>query len=164
MNYLCEGKVNALGETMWKSNGDIAACADNTIRMMFFSSPRQAEDDNYYYGRGFAAVMKSPKGAPFSTKGCYMKMNIDGSVSINMGGAEVGQGLRTVVRQVAAEALKIAPEKIRVYTEIDTQFSPYEWQTIGSMFTTQGGRAIIRAADKLIKHSQADRRPGAEDR
>ena len=94
--------------------------------------------------------MKSPKGAPFSTKGCYLKMNLDGSVSIVMAGAEVGQGLRSVVRQVAGEALKIAPERIRVYTEIDTQYSPYEWQTIGSMFTTQGGRAIIRAAEKLI--------------
>jgi CO/xanthine dehydrogenase Mo-binding subunit len=55
-----------------------------------------------------------------------------------------------VVRQIAAEALKIAPEKVRVYTELDTQFSPYEWQTIGSMFTMQGGRAIVRAADKMI--------------
>ena len=79
-----------------------------------------------------------------------MKRDIDGSVSVNMGGAEVGQGLRTIVRQIAAEALKIDPERVRVYNEIDTQFSPYEWQTIGSMFTTQGGRAIVRAADKLI--------------
>ena len=94
--------------------------------------------------------MKSPKGAPFSTKGCIIKFNRDGSVSVNMGGAEVGQGLRTVVRQVAAEALMIAPERVRVYDQIDTQFSPYEWQTIGSMFTTQGGRAIIRAAKKAI--------------
>jgi CO/xanthine dehydrogenase Mo-binding subunit len=77
-------------------------------------------------------------------------MNIDGSISINMGGAEVGQGLRTIVQQIAGEALHIPPERIRVYNEIDTQYSPYEWQTIGSMFTTQGGRAIIRAADKLI--------------
>ncbi|RPJ51798.1 MAG: xanthine dehydrogenase family protein molybdopterin-binding subunit, partial [Chloroflexi bacterium] len=150
INYLCEGKVNAVGETMWKSNGSVSACAENT-RKIIFSTPRPAEDENYYYGRGFAAVMKSPKGAPFSTKGCYMKMNTDGSVSVNMGGAEVGQGLRTIIRQVAAEALKIAPEKIRVYNELDTQFSPYEWQTIGSMFTMQGGRAIIRAAEKLIK-------------
>lgn len=150
MNYLSEGKRNAVGEMMWKSNGDIAACAENTLRHVF-SSPKKAEDEQYYYGRGFAAVMKSPKGAPFSTKGCYIKMNIDGSVNINMGGAEVGQGLRTIVRQIAAEALKIAPEKVRVYSELDTQFSPYEWQTIGSMFTMQGGRAIVRAADKLIK-------------
>jgi len=149
MNYLCEGKVNAQGEKYWKSNGDMFKCAD-LVKQKAFSTPKPKEDDTYYYGRGFAAIMKSPKGAPFSTKGCYMKMNIDGSVSLNMAGAEVGQGLRTVARQVAAEALKIPPEKVRVYSEIDTQFSPYEWQTIGSMFTTQGGRAIIRAADKLI--------------
>jgi carbon-monoxide dehydrogenase large subunit len=148
-NFLREGKTTSTGETMWKSNGDIQKCV-NIIKEKVFETPRLSEDENFYYGRGIAAVFKTPKGAPFSTKGCYMKMNIDGSVSVNMAGAEVGQGLRTVVRQVAAEALKIPPEKVRVYTEIDTQFSPYEWQTIGSMFTTQGGRAIIRAAEKLI--------------
>ena len=148
-NFLGEGKVNALGEKMWKTHGDIYKCAE-IVKKKVYGKAKHAEDENFYYGRGFAAVMKSPKGAPFSTKGCYMKMNIDGSVSVVMAGAEVGQGLRTVIRQVAGEALKIPPEKVRVYTEIDTQFSPYEWQTIGSMFTTQGGRAIIRAADKLI--------------
>lgn len=148
-NYLSEGKTNALGERMWKSNGDIYQCTE-LVEKAVFGHAKPKEDQDYFYGRGFAALMKSPKGAPFSTKGCYMKMNIDGSVSINMGGAEVGQGLRTVVRQIAAEALKIPPEKIRVYTELDTQFSPYEWQTIGSMFTMQGGRAIVRAAEKLI--------------
>lgn len=149
MNYLREGKVNGLGEKMWKSHGDISKCTE-IIKKTIFDKPKPAEDENFIYGRGFAAVMKSPKGAPFSTKGCYMKMNLDGSVSVVMAGAEVGQGLRSVVRQVTGEALKIAPERVRVYTEIDTQYSPYEWQTIGSMFTTQGGRAIIRAADKLI--------------
>ncbi|MRR31501.1 hypothetical protein EG834_14515, partial [bacterium] len=136
-NYLREGSVNALGEHMWKFNGDVATAAAK-VQDIVFGHDKPREDETYFYGRGFAAVMKSPKGAPFSTKGCYMKMNTDGSININMGGAEVGQGLRTVVRQIAAEALKIAPEKVRVYTELDTQFSPYEWQTIGSMFTMQG--------------------------
>ena len=149
-NYLRAGKVNALGEKMWKSNGDIDQCV-HVVSQAVYGHDKPEEDDQFFYGRGFAAVMKSPKGAPFSTKGCYLKMNTDGSVSVNMGGAEVGQGLRTVVRQVTGEALKIPPEKVRVYSEIDTQFSPYEWQTIGSMFTMQGGRAIVRAAEKLIK-------------
>ena len=153
-NYLREGRTNSLGEMMFKANGNVEACVDK-VQKEVFTQPKPKEDADYYYGRGFAAVMKSPKGAPFSTKGCYMKLNIDGSVSINMGGAEVGQGLRTVIRQVAAEALQIPPEKIRVYTEIDTQYSPYEWQTIGSMFTTQGGRAIIRAANKMIAQLKA---------
>ncbi len=148
-NFLSEGKVNAVGETMWKHHGNILECATR-VEKMLASKPKPKEDEQYAYGRALVTVMKSPKGASFSTKGCYMKMNVDGSVNINMGGAEVGQGLRTVVKQVAAEALQVPPESIRVYNEIDTQFSPYEWQTIGSMFTTQGGRAIIRAADKLI--------------
>ncbi len=148
-NFLSEGKVNALGETMWKTNGDVKACTD-IIRSNIYNKEFIKEDDDFYYGRGYAALMKSPKGASFSTKGCYLKMNIDGSVSVNMGGAEVGQGLRTIVQQITGEALKVAPERIRVYNDIDTQYSPYEWQTIGSMFTTQGGRAIIRAAEKLI--------------
>ena len=149
-NYLGPGKTTSLGEKLWESNGNVRKCAD-TVKDIVFSKPRKVkEDDRYYYGRGFAALMKSPKGASFSSKSCYLKFNADGSVSINMGGAEVGQGLRTVVRQVAAETLKISPEKIAVYTEIDTQFSPWEWQTIGSMFTIQGGRAIIRACEKAI--------------
>ncbi|MBN2556635.1 MAG: xanthine dehydrogenase family protein molybdopterin-binding subunit [Anaerolineales bacterium] len=149
-NYLGDGTVNALGERMWKTNGDVRACAEEVIGVVY-DGDKPEEDDKYIYGRGFAAVMKSPKGAPFSTKGCYMKMNHDGSVSVNMGGAEVGQGLRTVVKQVTAEALKIAPERVHVYREIDTQFSPYEWQTIGSMFTIQGGRAAVLAAERIIK-------------
>ena len=149
-NYLGPGKVTSLGETLHTTNGDIGKCVEIVRRAVFSSPKKKAEDDYYYYGRGFAALMKSPKGAPFSSKSCYLKFNRDGSVSINMGGAEVGQGLRNVVRMVAAEALKIAPERIRVYTEIDTQFSPWEWQTIGSMFTTQGGRAVVKAAEKAI--------------
>ncbi|MGI6406178.1 MAG: xanthine dehydrogenase family protein molybdopterin-binding subunit [Syntrophaceticus sp.] len=149
VNYLREGSIVASGEKMWKTNGDVQAAAKK-IQEAIFDGDKPEEDEDYYYGRGFAALSKAPKGATFSTKGCYMKMNIDGSVSINMGGAEQGQGLRTVVKQVAAEALQIPPEKIHCYTEIDTQFSPYEWQTIGSMFTVQGGRAVIRAANKLI--------------
>ncbi len=149
INYLSEGKETVLGEKIWKTNGDVQKCADNVLGELF-STTMPKEDDKYYYGRGFAAVIKGPKGTPNSGKGCYMKLNIDGSVTVIMGGAEVGQGLRTVIRQVAAEALMIPPEKVRAYMELDTDFSPWEWQTIGSMFTTQGGRAIVLAAEKLI--------------
>lgn len=148
-NYLGPGSTTSLGERLYEMNGDIRKCAE-TVRKSIFSGEKPEEDDEYYYGRGFSGAMKTPKGAPFSSKGCYLKFNVDGSIAINMGGAEVGQGLRTVVQQVAAETLKIDPSRIKVYTEIDTQFSPWEWQTIGSMFTTQGGRAVVRACEKAI--------------
>ncbi len=149
INYLVPGKQSALGENLYETNGDIRKCVA-IVEQAIYSGDKPSEDDRYVYGRGFAGVMKTPKGAPFSSKSCYIKLNTDGSACVNMGGAEVGQGLRNVARQVAAEALQIPPEKIKVYTEIDTQFSPWEWQTIGSMFTTQGGRAVVRACQKII--------------
>jgi len=149
-NFLGPGKVTALGETLNRSNGDVLVCSER-VHAAIFDHEKPAEDEQYLYGRGFAALMKTPKGASFSSKGVHLKFNVDGSVSINAGGAEVGQGLRNVVRQVAAETLHIAPERIKVYTEIDTQFSPYEWQTIGSMFTTQGGLAVKRACLRAIE-------------
>lgn len=148
-NFIGPGCENAAGERYWKTNGSVQECTDK-VKAAVYSTPKPQEDDEYWYGRGFAAMMKSPKGAAFSSKSCYLKLNPDFSATINMGGAEVGQGARMVVQQVAGEALKMPPERIRVYTEIDTQYCPWEWQTIGSMFTTQGGRAIIRAANKAI--------------
>ncbi|HCM25776.1 MAG TPA: hypothetical protein DIC34_04395 [Treponema sp.] len=149
INYLLPGTVNALGEKMYVTNGVITDCVAK-VKKAVYGHDKPKEDAEFYYGRGFAALMKSPKGAPPQTKGCYLKLNKDGGATVIMGGAEVGQGLRTVVKQIAGEALKMPPEKINVYFQIDTLYSPYEWQTIGSMFTTMGGRAIIRAAEKVI--------------
>lgn len=148
-NYLRPGTTSSLGERMYVSSGDVTKCAA-IVQKAVYGHEKPKEDDKYWYGRGFAALTKTPKGAPHSSKSCYLKFNGDGSVSINMGGAEVGQGLRNVVRLIAAETLKIAPERIRVYTEIDTQFSPWEWQTIGSMFTLQGGGAVVKACQRAI--------------
>lgn len=148
-NYLGPGKQNAAGERFYTTNGSVLECTEK-IEEALFKTPKPLEDETYWYGRGFAGVMKSPKGASFSSKSCFIKMNPDGSANVNMGGAEVGQGLRMVVQQIAGEALKIPPEKIRPYPQIDTQYCPWEWQTIGSMFTVQGGRAILRAAEKCI--------------
>ena len=153
-NYLRPGSVHSLGEVINASNGDVAECARRT-RAALEEAPLPADDDRYAYGRGFAAVMKTPKGAPFSSKSCYLKFNVDGSVCLNMGGAEVGQGLRNNARPIAAECLQLDPSRIRLYTEIDTQFSPWEWQTIGSMFTIQGGKAVERACRRAIRELKA---------
>jgi CO/xanthine dehydrogenase Mo-binding subunit len=148
-NFITEGKTNVVGERFKASDGNLFKCLENVTEAI---PPKlnKKEDEDYYYGVGYAGLIKAPKAATFASKGCHIKFNADGSVSINMAGGDVGQGLWTVVRQIAAEALKLPPEKIKVYNEIDTQFSPWEWQTVGSMFTYQGGNAIIRAANKAI--------------
>ena len=149
-NFLSEGKKNSLGQTVQNYNGDVLQCM-NTAKKAIFESPKPQEDDKYIYGRGVAAMMKSPKMSPNAATSVFLRFFTDGSVSVNMCGIEMGQGSRTVFTQITAEALMIPPEKITVYNEVDTQFSPWDWQTVASMLTYRGGNAIIKAAKKAIK-------------
>jgi len=149
-NFLCEGKKNSLGETIRDHNGNLFKCLDHVEREIF-SGPKPTEDDNYLYGRGGASMMKSPKGSPNASSCCQLKFCADGSVHVNLGGVEMGQGARQTMGQIAAEALQIPLERVAVFREVDTQHSPWEWQTVASMFTYRGGNAVIKAARQAIR-------------
>lgn len=149
-NFLCEGRKNSLGETIHDHNGNLFTCLEQ-VEQEIASSPKPHEDDTYLYGRGVASMMKSPKGAPNASSCCQIKFCGDGSVQVNLGGIEMGQGARQAMRQIAAEALRIPPERIAVYHEVDTQHSPWEWQTVASMFTYRGGNAVLKTAARAIE-------------
>ena len=80
-----------------------------------------------------------------ASSSAFLKFNEDGSINILVSGMEIGQGLLTVLAQIAAEVLTVPPEKIRVETP-DTDRNPYEWQTVGSHVTWGCGRAVESAA------------------
>jgi len=60
-----------------------------------------------------------------------------------------------VLRQIAAEELKIPIEKSHVTWECDTAFSPYDWQTVASRFAYMGGNAVIEAAADCLQQIRA---------
>lgn len=154
-NFLKEGKKNALGQTIKKSHGDLFQCLDE-VKKAVFDTEKPAVDAKYLYGRGVAAMMKSPKMAANSSSCCQLKMSSDGSVFINLAGIEMGQGVQTVFTQMAAEALKIPIDKVRVNQDVDTQFSPWDWQTVASMQTYRGGRAIVQACERAVTQLKAN--------
>ena len=154
-NFLCEGKKNALGQTITRSHGDLFQCLAE-VKNAVFAGVKPKNDDKYLYGRGLAAMMKSPKMAANSSSCCQLKMSADGSVFINLAGIEMGQGSQTVFTQMAAEALNIPIEKVKIYHDVDTQFSPWDWQTVASMQTYRGGRAILQAAERAIARLKAN--------
>ena len=149
-NFLCEGKMNSLGETIRDHNGNLYACLDH-VEKEIFSSPKPPGNEKCFYGRGIASMMKSPKGAPNASSCCQIKFCADGSVQVNLGGIEMGQGALQAMRQIAAEALRIPPERIAVYRDVDTQHTPWEWQTVASMFTYRGGNAVLKTAARAIE-------------
>ena len=79
-------------------------------------------------------------------------MNEDGSVTVSVGGQEIGQGTFTVMAQIAAEALGVAYEMVKIEGPVDTRYSPYEWQTVASRLTWSMGNAVRRAAEDARKN------------
>ncbi len=148
-NFLQPGNTNSLGQTITEHNGNVLECFEKVLEALDTHSLPN-EDEDYLYGRGVAAFVKSPVQASNASSSVFLKFNEDLTVNISIGGVEMGQGCLTVLAQIAAETLKIPVDKVRINYEINSQLTPYEWQTVASMTTMRVGNAIISASEKAI--------------
>ena len=75
----------------------------------------------------------------------WIKVAPDGGITVFTGKAELGQGLKTALLQIAAEGLHVAPGTIHLVTA-DTGLTPDEGITSGSHSMQDSGTAILHAA------------------
>jgi CO/xanthine dehydrogenase Mo-binding subunit len=80
--------------------------------------------------------------------GIEVKVEVDGSVVIEAGIADMGQGARTVLVQMVAEELGVPMEKITILP-YDTSRVPDSGPTVASRATLMGGKAAQEAAGKI---------------
>jgi len=76
-----------------------------------------------------------------------LRPEADGTITLYHSWTEMGQGVHTVMRAIAATELGIAPELIRVL--VDTERELDTGETTASRATMLGGRAVIEAARAL---------------
>jgi len=86
--------------------------------------------------------------AHFNQAGALVHVYTDGSVLVNHGGTEMGQGLNTKVAQVVAHELGIALERVRV-TATDTSKVANTSATAASTGSDLNGKAAQDAARKI---------------
>jgi xanthine dehydrogenase large subunit len=84
----------------------------------------------------------------FNQAGALVLVYKDGSVQVNHGGTEMGQGLHTKVRQIAADALGIAAERVRIMPT-RTDKVPNTSATAASSGSDLNGAAVRVACDTL---------------
>ncbi len=77
--------------------------------------------------------------------GALVHVYTDGSVHLNHGGTEMGQGLMTKVEQIVAEEFQISPDRIRV-SATRTDKIPNTAPTAASSGTDINGMAALNAA------------------
>ena len=97
-------------------------------------------------GKGLAIMWKAPAMPPNAGSSAYVRLNEDATVTVGIGGQELGQGTFTVMAQMVAAALGVPVGWIRIAPPVDTQYSPYEWQTVASRLTWSMGNAVVAAA------------------
>ena len=78
----------------------------------------------------------------------WIRVNADGSVTVFTGKAELGQGIKTALLQIAAEQIGIDPKRIELVTA-DTSLTPDEGVTAGSRSLTDSGTAIMHASAQV---------------
>ena len=99
-------------------------------------------------GRGIAAV-NYPTGMNLGgdpTQALVHATTV-GNFVITLSSVDLGQGLKTVLAQIGAEALGVPFETVRVDTG-DTDTGPHCMGTFASRATHRAGNAIMRAADE----------------
>ena len=78
----------------------------------------------------------------------WIKIGADSHITVFTGKAELGQGIKTALIQLAAEELQVEPADIEMITA-DTGRTPNEGYTAGSQSITGSGVAIRNAAAQV---------------
>jgi nicotinate dehydrogenase subunit B len=116
--------------------------------LVSFSLPARAD--------GMGSLTKQPM------LDAWIRIGADGRITVFTGKAELGQGAKTAILQIAAEQLAVAMSAIEIVTA-DTERTPNEGYTAGSNSVKDSGTAILHAAAQAreLLLMQAAKRFGA---
>jgi carbon-monoxide dehydrogenase large subunit len=144
-NCLQGGDTIVTGMTMHPTG--LHECIEKVAQDIEWGKKVEASAPHKRRGKGIAICWKAPAMPPNPGSEAWVRFNEDATVSVGVGGQEIGQGSFTVAAQVAAEALGVPYEWVRISQPVDTKYSPYEWQTVASRITWSMGNAIKAAAE-----------------
>jgi CO/xanthine dehydrogenase Mo-binding subunit len=133
--------------TGWKIHPTgLTECIEKATAAIHWGVHEPASAPHKKRGKGLAIMWKAPAMPPNAGSSAYVRLNEDATVTVGIGGQEIGQGTFTVMAQMAAASLGVPVAWIRIATPVDTQYSPYEWQTVASRLTWSMGNAVAAAA------------------
>jgi CO/xanthine dehydrogenase Mo-binding subunit len=123
------------------ADGDWARTVERAAELIGWGSPAAPGR-----GRGIAVGLKSgpTTGLSYST----VRLLADGSVIVNAGTSDMGQGARTIFAQIAAQELGAPLDWVTVVMG-DTAVVPYDQQTSASRSSVFMGNSILRACREV---------------
>jgi CO/xanthine dehydrogenase Mo-binding subunit len=164
-NFIREGQTLAVGQVV-KEKVDMNGLMERAFALSGYHAKRkrftETNSDSDAHGGikrgiGFASFLH---GAGFTGSGEeYLASEValegmaDGTVHILAGSTEMGQGTNTIFAQIAAEALRLDCEQIRI-VQPDTAHVPNSGPTVASRTAMIVGKLVETAAAGLLKTLQ----------
>ena len=138
----------------WSSRSLVACLREGAERFGWAGrdpTPGIRRDGRWLVGTGVASstypVYRSPSQAT-------ARIDADGEFTIQIAAADIGTGARTVLTQIAADALGVDPEQVRM--EIgDSDFGQAALAG-GSMGTASWGSAVVKACEALLEQGEGE--------
>jgi len=154
-NLLMPGSRTITGELITENTGRADLCLKQVAEAIGLNTPYTPEEQaefkktGRYRAKAAAVLQKSPAIPTWCATSALLQMNEDGTLRLSVGGVDYGQGTYTVMQQIVAERLGFPIEKIHISHTINTNLSPYDWQTVASRMTVLCGNAVCEACDDL---------------
>ncbi|MBG9388331.1 xanthine dehydrogenase family protein molybdopterin-binding subunit [Caenimonas aquaedulcis] len=130
------------------STRQLVACLQEGAKRFGWSrrsaQPGQVREGRWLVGMGMCATTRGNLLRPSK---CGVAMDGEGVLTVKMSMTDIGTGSYTVLTQIAAEMMGIAPEKVRMLLG-DSDFPPTAGSG-GSFGAASAGSALYDACDKL---------------
>ena len=97
-------------------------------------------------GRGIGIACTQHFMVAFLLSSALVRVNEDGKVEIFNGAQELGQGVSTILIQIASEIMDIPTDQISK-AMVDTQITPYDFGAVGSRETFFSGNSVKLATE-----------------
>ncbi|MCP1102408.1 xanthine dehydrogenase molybdenum-binding subunit [Aequitasia blattaphilus] len=155
MNCVKEGYEDPHTHIKFRTNG-IRACIDKGRREFGWDEKREKykkQTGTVRRGVGMAIFCYKTGVYPISleTASCRMVLNQDGSLQMQMGATEIGQGADTAFTQMASETTGITEDKIHIVTAQDTDITPFDTGAYASRQSYVSGKAVKKTGELLVK-------------
>ena len=116
--------------------------------MIEWGKKEVSEDPDWKIGKGFAMIMQGSGLPGLDHAEAIAKLETDGTVILNSGGADLGTGLDTISAKIVSEVLKLPMDRITVVSG-DTDSCAFDTGAYASSGTFFSGNASLVAVQNL---------------
>jgi len=153
-NFLSKGEALTTGQPL-KHAVRLAETwerADEALNKALSIEPRALDKarSKSLRARGHAANMTGYGRRHGTLAQAYVGMQLDGSAVVAVGACDIGSGQRVGYQQVAASLLGLPMGRVTLHSS-DSQATPLVGMTAGSRTFLNAGRAVMQAAEPIVR-------------